>query len=197
MGLSFYQQLTITLIDKAVIGGLLAVAAYLFNRSLANFKGTQSLELARFTQEQNRSLEEFKTRLTTEGESLRSIRLAVAELAKRLAAANHCICWVCWTAQHAPENFNAAGLDKYEGEIHLLLSEIVGARVVLSALSKSVHDQISPLINKLYQLDAEMGNAKRICLKTPEEGIHKLAILYNTSREFDDQLLEAVSSLAW
>ena len=113
MELNFTQQLELTLIDKAVIGGLLALAAYVFSRSLEAFKGTQSLELeafrgtqsqemARLAQEQNRKLEEFKDHLTVESESRRTVRLAIAEVAKRVAAATHAISWVTWPAKYAP-----------------------------------------------------------------------------------------------
>src|ERR1017187_4434105 len=114
MGMSFQENLAITLIDKAVIGGLLALAAYFFNRALEKFRGTQSLELeafrgtqalemARFTQEQSRRIEEFKSRLLMDSESLRNVRLAVAEVSKRPATATHSICWATWPAKYTPK----------------------------------------------------------------------------------------------
>src|SRR5437870_51009 len=103
MSLTFIEQLEITLLDKALIGGLLVLAAYFLNRSLEAFKATESLELARFTQDQTRNLEEFKNRLTVEGESRRNLREAVADVAKRVAAGNHSICWLCWLAKFSPE----------------------------------------------------------------------------------------------
>jgi hypothetical protein len=180
MGMSFQENLAITLIDKAVIGGLLALAAYFFNRALEKFRGTQSLELeafrgtqalemARFTQEQSRRIEEFKSRLLMDSESLRNVRLAVAEVSKRLATATHSICWATWPAKYTPKSFVHAHLDKYDGEIHLLLSDIVAARVVLAALSPSVHNQLSPLIDQLYGLDVEMGEPRPSSRKTPHE----------------------------
>jgi hypothetical protein len=157
MELSFQEQLELTLIDKAVIGGLLALAGFVFSRSLEafktaqlrsleGFKTTQSQELARFTQEQNRNLEEYKGVLATESESRRNVRLAVAEVAKRIAAATHSISWTTWAAKNSPDTFDNTYLDKYDREIHPRLNEIVGTRVALAALAPLVHDQLSPLI---------------------------------------------------
>jgi len=93
MGLTFKQQLILTLIDKAVIGRLLALAAFVFSRSLEVFKTTQSLELETFKRAQNEKIEEFKSRLATETESRRNVRLAVAEVAKlrRLRCPLYCL----------------------------------------------------------------------------------------------------------
>jgi len=43
MPLSFGEQLTIVLIDKAVIGGMLAIAYYYFQRTLELFRSTRAL----------------------------------------------------------------------------------------------------------------------------------------------------------
>ncbi len=197
MELSFQQQLEITLIDKAVIGGLLALAAYVFSRSLETFKGTQSLELeafkgaqsqemANFAQEQNRKLEEFKGRLTEESESRRSVRMAIAEVAKSVAAATHAISWVTWPAKYASKTFTLTHLDKYDREIHALLGQIVSARVVLAALSPTMHDRLGPLIDKLYDLDVRMGEAKRVFGEEPERGLTALSALHKASGDLDD-----------
>jgi hypothetical protein len=206
MALSFGQQLELTLIDKCVIGGLLTLAAYVFSKALEAFKGTQSLELeafrgnqsqelASFTQEQNRKLEEFKNQLTAESESRRNVRLAVAEVARRVAAATHSICWVTWSAKYAPKSFTLANLNKYNGEIHLLLSEIVGARVVLAALSPAMHGRLTPLIDELYNTDVEMGEAERLFREDPEKGLAALATLHAASGKLDAELLAAVAEM--
>ena len=41
--MTFKEQLVITILDKAVISIMLAIGAYLFNRSLERFKSEQSL----------------------------------------------------------------------------------------------------------------------------------------------------------
>src|SRR6185295_17682634 len=151
--MTFKQQLALTLIDKAVIGGFLALAAYGFNRllvafqvmqakELESFKFSQSEKLESFKLDQNRKLESFKYALETEGESSRNLRLSIAEVAKKLAAGIHSICWLCWTAKYSPEELQPEHLQSYNKEIHLLLSELVGARVVLAALHEPTHTEL-------------------------------------------------------
>lgn len=206
VAISFSEQLLLTVIDKALIGGLLAIAGFFFSRALEKFKGTQLLELeafrgaqlidmAGFTQEQNRKIEEFKSRLLMESESQRNLRAAVAEVAKRLAAASHCICWTTWPPKYAPRTFKKEDLDKYDREIHLLLSEIVGARVVLAALSPNVHDQLSHLVDRLYDLDVRMGEAKSALSEDPERGTAALANIHSAAGKLEDDLLRTVAEL--
>lgn len=206
MELNFQQQLELTLIDKAVIGGLLVLAGYVFNRSLEAFKttqtrsleefrATQSVHLETFKLEQNRRIEEFKSQLATETEARRNIRLAVAEVAKRVAAAAHSIAWTTWPARYSPNDFAAKNLNKYDEEIHLLLSDIVGARVVLAALSPTVHGQLSQLIDRLYGLDVDMGEVKSLLAQDRSRGLAALSQIHEASGKLDDQLLDAVTKL--
>jgi len=120
--MTFGRQLILTVIDKAVIGGLLALAAYASSRLLEAFKADQSreLEASKLTQseklesfkaEENRKLEAFKSILVSEGEANRNLRLAVAEVAKRVAAGIHTICWVAWIAKFSPQEFRAEHFD--------------------------------------------------------------------------------------
>jgi hypothetical protein len=208
MELQFQEQLIITIVDKAMIGGLLAFGAYLFSRSLEKFKGTQALELEafrgtqalemqRFTQEQGRKIEELKSRLVLEAESRRNVRLAMAEVCKRVAAASHSICWTAWPAKYTPKDFSAAHFDKYEAEIHVLLGDIVGARVVLASLSPSVHNQIGPFIDRLYDLDVKMGEAKSAFAQDRERGLLEVAKLHTASGKLDDDLLDAVAAITF
>lgn len=112
-GLTFAQQLTLTLIDKAVVGGLLVFAAFGFNKLLEAFKSQQTRQLEIFKAEQARQLETFKSerlhlleafrnQLSRRDEAARNLRIAVAEVAKKLAAASHSICWLCWIAKYSP-----------------------------------------------------------------------------------------------
>jgi hypothetical protein len=91
--------------------------------------------------------------------------------------------------------FASKHFDKYDAEIHLLLSDIVGARVVLAALSPRVHEQLSHLIDRLYGLDVGMGEAKSLFAQDKARALVALAEIHKASRSLDDQLLEAVKKL--
>ncbi len=206
-GLTFKQQLLITLIDKVVIGGFLVLAAYGFNRLLAAFQATQARELESFKLsqseklegfklDQNRRLEAFKHALATESEISRNLRLAIADIAKKLAAGTHAMCWVCWIAKYSADELQLEHLQTYDKEIHLILSDIVGARVVLAALHEPTHAELSPLIDRLYSLDVDMGEAKTRFLKDKPAGLAALAKLHSEAVIYDCDLLEAVTALS-
>lgn len=205
--LSFCQQLTLTIIDKAVIGGLLGLAAYGFSRLLEAFKADQTLQLEQFKAQQADHLETtraesakmielLRTQLSRETVVLEKLNEAIAEVARRLAAGSHSICWLCWIAKFCPKDLTTEHLTAYDKEMNEILSQLVGARVVLTALSPQVHTTLSPLIQKLYALDVEVGNAKALYSESREQGIVALGRLHQASQLFDDELLKAVTSLS-
>jgi hypothetical protein len=205
-GLTFAQQLILTLIDKAVIGGLLVFSAFGFNKLLEAFKSQQTRQLEIFKAEQAQQLETFKSershlleafrnQLSRRDEAARNVRVAVAEVAKGLAAGSHAICWLCWMAKYSPKEMTSEQLRSYEKEINTILSELVGSRVILAALDEKIHSSLSPLVKKLYSLDVQVGEATVLYASSPEEGLKALAKLHRVSLEFDDELLEAVTNL--
>lgn len=184
LALTFWQQFTITLIDKAVIGGILILAAFHFNRLLETFKT-----------EQHEWLESKKRQMAVRDEEARNIRIAVAEVAKRIAAGVHSMCWLCWAAKNNPNSFDESNLINYDQEMHQVLTNLVGDRVILAALDKNTHSHLSPLADKLYSLDAEIGLAMALWRRNPSEGIKALSLFHQQASEFDDELLRCVTNL--
>lgn len=171
--LNFNQQLTLALIGNAVIGGLLAFAVYGFNRFL----------------------ETFKNQLAKKDEQARNVRLAVAELAKKIAEGIHSICWLCWVAKFSPKELVEENLRSYDKEMHIILSELVGSRVILAALDEDIHTVLSPVADRLYELDVRVANAKALYNTSKIDGIVALGVLHKESVQFDDELLRAVTNL--
>ena len=62
--------------------------------------------------------------------------------------------------------------------MYLLLSELVGARVGLAALDKQTHDELAQFIDRLYNLDVAVGEAKALYLTDREAGRGALAKLH-------------------
>ena len=62
--------------------------------------------------------------------------------------------------------------------MHLLLSELVGARVGLAALDKQTHDELAQFSDRLYNLDVAVGEAKALYLTDREAGRGALAKLH-------------------
>ena len=79
--------------------------------------------------------------------------------------------------------------------MYLLLSELVGARVGLAALDKQTHDELAQFIDRLYNLDVAVGEAKALYLTDREAGRGALAKLHQKTSVFDDRLLEGVATL--
>jgi len=186
MELPFRDQLKLIIIDKAVIGGFLVIAAFYFNRALERFRASQSVEL-----------ENFKNHFTIAGESRRDVRLAVAEIIKRVAAANHAINWLCWKAKYAPGDLSIKDLQNYDEQMNAVLGDIAAARTVLAALSPSVHEQLSTTVSRLYALDAKVSEAKAAFTKDRNKVVLSLADFHQSSWAFDSELLDAVEKLAW
>jgi len=189
------EQLINALIDKAVIGVLLVLATYKFNKLLEAFKFEQTHQLETFKSERAEWLETFKNQMAKKNEEAKNIRLAVADVAKKIAAGIHSIAWLCWAAKHTPNEVTEKNLRAYDEEIHLILSELVGSRVILAALDNNTHSVLSPLMDKLYQLDVQVGDAKALYATSTKEGLDALGRLHGASLQFDKELLKAVTNL--
>ena len=122
-------------------------------------------------------------------------RLALADLTKKIAAGINAIAWVTWKAKNEPERFSENDLTTYDTTMKTLFPDIVGSRVTLAALSKEVHDQVSPLLTKLYRLDVQTTNAAAVYRKTALEGTEALAECLSEVSKFDESLLNEVTRI--
>lgn len=88
-------------------------------------------------------------------EAIKENRLAVAELSRNLAAGIQAVSWLTWTAKN--EALSKEHIFEYTAEMKKILPGIVGSRSVLAALNKPAHDQMSGMVQSLYDLDASIG----------------------------------------
>ena len=165
-------------------------------RQLEQFKAQQAGQLETAKAESAKVIELLKNQLSRESVALEKLSEAVAEVARRLAAGRHSICWLCWIAKYCPKDLTADHLTAYDKEMNEIWSQLVRARVVLAALSAPVHTQLSPLIQKLYDLDVKVGDAKALYSESNERGIKALGSLHQATQIFDDELLNTVTSLS-
>jgi hypothetical protein len=193
--LTFPEQILITVLDKALIGGLIAFGGYWFSRSLDKLRAEQALDLEGFKRDQTLRIEKFKNDMQLTNESSRTIRVALSELSKCIAAATHSICWATWPAKNTPDGFDAQYIVKYDAEIHAILKDITGARVVLASLSPSVHGQVSDLVDELIRLDVDMGKAAKRFRGEREAGLEALSELHGKALSIDHRLLKLVTGL--
>ena len=193
--MKFNQQLLLTLIDKAVIGGLLLFAAFIFNRLLEAFKSNQARQMELFKTGQLQQLETFKNQLAIKEDASRNVRQAVADFAKKIACGIHSICWLCWAAKNSPKEINDENLNNYDKEMHLLLNELVASRVYLAALNNDMQTTLSPIVDKLYKLDSEVGLAKARYFNSREEGLEALSKIHEPAMDLDDELIITVTNM--
>lgn len=170
--MSFEEELTITIIDKLLIGALLAIAGYYFSKALETYRAAQAKK----------------------DDISRNVRLALAELAKSIASGLHSISWLCWAAKHSPTEV-AEKLNGYDKEMHVQLDNLTGSRVALAALDNKMHLTLSPIIDQLYSLDVEVGHAKALYITSAEEGLKALGKLHIPANDLNDKLLAAVINI--
>lgn len=122
-------------------------------------------------------------------------RLALADLIKKLAAGIHAIAWLTWKAENEPDNLSENDLSAYDSTLQSLFPDIVGSRVVLAALSRETHEQVSPLVNQLYVFDVRIGKAAALYRNSMPEGIKALAACHHDCLQFDKVLLDEVTKI--
>jgi chromosome condensin MukBEF ATPase and DNA-binding subunit MukB len=157
--LTFGEQLWITIIDKAIIGLLIAV-------------------LERFKAEQTRAIESLKTELTRQATDRSAIRTNAQQLSSKISAALHSMCWLCWFARLAPSQMSPERISQYDQEMHVFLSELAGLETALAILDEETATKISTVVKEVEQLDADVGAA---CIKfkdNPAESCRDLAQLH-------------------
>jgi hypothetical protein len=120
-------------------------------------------------------------------------RLAVAELTKNLAAGLQAISWITWTAKNGA--LTKDHISEYTGEMKKLLPAIVGSRAVLAALNKTAHNEMSPLVVRLYKLDAAIGEAALSFRESQRTVRDTLTGYYADSENYDNDLTAQVAEI--
>ena len=150
MALTFQEELTITIIDKAVIGLLLLAAGLWFNRMLEGFKFAQT-----------KAIEALKSDLTRKLEIDRERRTAIADFAKKISVGYQAMEWLTWKAKHSPKIFSKLDIDAYNDDMKSSFPQIVAARVVVSAVDIDRVDVMNAIAERLYKVDGELA---RLCV---------------------------------
>lgn len=130
-----------------------------------------------------------------EDEADREFRVAVADLTRKIAQGNHRIVWLAWKARNEPASLTDDDFRMYDEQMAELFPDIVGSRVIVAALNKQVHAEISHFVNDLYSLDARVARARNLFKATPEKGRETLIEIYDETVTADARLLEKVTSV--
>jgi hypothetical protein len=167
-----------------------ATAASLIGTAIGAISGLGGGYLAGRRQTQ---LEREKWVRSRNDEHEKTLRLALAELTRKLAAGTHAIAWLTWKAKYASTELTEGDLSVYNKDMKALFPDIVGSRIVVVALDKEIHTKITPLILNLYSLDAQVARAGMLFKGARSDCIKAIAQYYEAVLEFDKELLTKVT----
>lgn len=161
--LSFDEQLTITIIDKAVIGLLLAIAAWALNRGLEAFRAQQT-----------KAIESLKNELSRRTADLGAFRNLARQIGAKTNSALHSMCWLCWFARVAPAQFSVARITQYDQEMHATLAELAGLETEFFVIDPDAAVEISKVVRQIEELDADVATACVQFATNPNQCCHDL-----------------------
>jgi gas vesicle protein len=121
------------------------------------------------------------------------VRSSVKELTTELASAAHSMCWVCWLAKYGPDRLNREHLDQYDQEMHKLLPQIAGLYAMLAGMDVDLHKRLNSLVERVYQVDAQIGEAGLVFADGRPETASALASHYATSLDLEKELPRVVT----
>jgi hypothetical protein len=87
------------------------------------------------------------------------LRTTLQQLAVKLAAAVHSMCWLTWLARAAPSRVTQERIDAYDKELHELLPQITGLQAVVAAIDQSAYARLAALVAQVIEADWQIGNA--------------------------------------
>jgi hypothetical protein len=144
---------------------------------------------------QQSKLEHQKWLQTQDDEYKKEVRLAVAELTKKLATGAHTISWYTSKAKIGPSIVTENDLLAFDNAMYALYPDIVSSRIVVAALNKEIHTKMTSLVKKLYSLDGQAIKAVVTFRNSQQDGIKELANCYDEAIRFENELIEQVTEI--
>jgi hypothetical protein len=134
---------------------------------------------------------------TREDDIAKETRLAIAEVSRNMAAAVQAMLWFTSKAASAHANLTQDDILAYDKDIKELLPNIVGSLMVVSMLDKNVSDQLSPLMQEIYSVDARIAAASWQFSKRPELSAKRIEDVYREAiGPLYDKLAESIGGMA-
>jgi hypothetical protein len=119
---------------------------------LERWKRAQQDDLVKWERSQAEAAE--RREQNRQDEILRESRLAVAELARRIAAAGQSFEALLWTAKFEPTRFSYDHVAAHDKTMSTIYTEMTGAQIVVAALNPSLYEKVAPIVNEVYKTDA-------------------------------------------
>jgi hypothetical protein len=174
---TFFSKETITL-----IAALLAAVTSVTNVFLGSWRSME--------------LERMKWQQSQDDTHQRERRLAWGEFARELGAASQRSMWVLWIAAHDPERMTVKELDDYDIATREIQPRLVSSQVILAAHDPSTNGRVRPLLNRYYQIDAEIAKCRIEFRKSPDAGVTALKSILSEHDSFLSTMPETLAGMA-
>lgn len=141
-------------------------------------------------------LEKDRWLRTRQDDIERETRLAVAELAKKMAAATQVILWLTAKANLTPNRLTQEDITGYDKDIQGLLPDILGSLMVVSALDPEASEKMSPLRGEIFRVNARIAQASSQFDKSPESSVEAIAeFFYEEAIPLNSKLTQTISGI--
>jgi hypothetical protein len=125
----------------------------------------------------------------------KNLRLAVADLTRKLAIGSHRMGWVTWKAVYARDSFSAEDIATYDKDMREVLPDVIAAHLLIAAMDRKTYDKIGPLAEKLYMIDGAIGQAGHDFINSKRQINSKWMELYNLCLKYQDQLKKEMTEI--
>lgn len=172
-----WKQVLPTIIDKGLLALIVLLAAFRLNRAL----------------------EGIKSKLSREQEFVKTVNVAVVDLSKKLAAGNHLVSWLSWSATQQENSLDEEDFNSYDKDMIAVLSDLVGLQASVAAVAPDKFAVLAPFAQTLYGMDVEVGRARDLFKKGGsqklQDSLDILKAAHARTETFETELLKSVTGL--
>lgn len=123
------------------------------------------------------------------------LRRAIQEYATTIAGAAHAMCWFTWAATQGRDYLAGNQVGSYNAEIHAVLPRIAGSLASIAALDGRAYEDLAPVAEELYDLDAKAGELALMFSHDPETASQGLAKLHGIVAPFERSVPRRIAGI--
>lgn len=133
---------------------------------------TRKDEMEKWNRTKDDELEKWKRIKNDEAniESMREVRLAAADLIKKVAIAAQSMTWVLWIAQNDTNNFSPDFISEHDEKMKHIYAELAASQAFLASLDKDLYIKTKPLVTDIYSLDHKLAERAKIIYGLKKSG---------------------------
>jgi len=143
---------------------------------------------------QQRKGETLRWRQARADELRKEERRSLLDLTGLLAEGSQNAAWLCWAATVKSLAAVKADADDYDGRMRALMPRLFSAQAAASGLSEKAFQQIDPLVQRLIELDHQLGNASVRLHVEPDPVVQELKDLSAAANKLSRDIVLDVRS---